>query len=60
MKSKKDAQAAQDAAANTRGRSDSLFKKSDVRYKEIRRALTKRQRDAKKNAETGEKPQQEL
>ena len=43
-----------------RQRSDSLFKKSDVRYKEIRRALTKRQRDQKKKAESGEKQQQEL
>ena len=50
----------EDAAANNRARSDSLFKKSDVKYKEIRRALTKRQREAKKQAESGEKPTQEL
>ena len=60
MKAKKESNNEQDIAANTRGRSDSLFKKSDVRYKEIRRALTKRQRDAKKNAESGEKRTQEL
>ena len=59
MKTKK---AAEDVAAKElkRGRSDSLFKKSDVRYKEIRRALTKRQRDQKKNADSGEKQTQEL
>ena len=50
----------EDDAANKRARSDSLFKKSDVKYKEIRRALTKRQRDAKKQADSGEKPTQEL
>jgi hypothetical protein len=55
----KDAKAAEEAAAE-KGRSDSLFKKSDVRYKEIRRALTKRQRDAKKNKDSGEKPTMEL
>ena len=58
--SKKDAATAQDTGSNNRGRSDSLFKKSDVRYKEIRRALTKRQRDLKKASESGEKPTQEL
>ena len=50
----------EEVTTSNRGRSDSLFKKSDVKYKEIRRALTKRQREAKKQAESGEKPTQEL
>ena len=50
----------EDVSTNSQARKDSLFKKSDVKYKEIRRALTKRQREAKKQAESGEKPTQEL
>ena len=50
----------EDVTTSNQARKDSLFKKSDVKYKEIRRALTKRQREAKKQAESGEKPTQEL
>ena len=56
----KEVKKVQEAATSSRGRSDSLFKKSDIRYKEIKRSLQKRQRDQKKQSESGEKQRQEL
>ena len=56
----KEAKKIREAANNNKGRRDSLFKKSDARYKEIKRQMQKKQRDQKKKAESGEKQRQEL
>ena len=56
----KDEKIIKEAAANSHGRKESLFKKSDVRYKEIRRHIQKMEREKKKESESGEKQRQEL
>ena len=47
-------------AANNQARRESLFKKSDVRFKEIKRQMQKKQRDQKKQSDSGDKQRQEL
>ena len=47
-------------AAKERGAREDLFKKTDARYKEIRRQLTRRQREQKKQSLAGEERRQEL
>ena len=47
-------------AAKYGGNRESLFQKTDARFKEIKRQLTRRQREQKKETQAGEERRQEL
>ena len=47
-------------AAKGGGHRESLFQKTDARYKEIKRQLTRRQREQKRQTQAGEERRQEL